>query len=84
MAQASRRGLGPTGQGLMALSGCRRDGLSQPGVKRVRHRAKARVAIAPHVVKTHAAAHNQDTLIPQRGQRLAGTQVGLGIQIAGQ
>ena len=55
----------------MSAQGIRPDGLRQPIVKFIGDGAKARVAIATHVVKTHAAANDQHPLLPQRRQRAA-------------
>lgn len=84
MAQPRRRRLFPGGQGGLAL---RRGGLDrahQPAVELVRDRPEARVAIAAHVVKAHAAADDQHAFVAKRGERAAGIEVRLRVQVLAQ
>ena len=70
----------PLGEAAVAIPRVERGGLAQPGVERLGHGARPRIAEAAHVVVAHPAADDEDALVAERRQRAADGQVLLRVE----
>src|SRR5690625_895889 len=81
MTQACSRGACPIAQGLLSLGLRCAYSVGQPTIELIRDRAESRIAIAAHIVKAHAAAHDQHPFVTQRSKGLSCLKVSARIKI---